>query len=72
MTREAEGAIIRATDLSVAAHLTCVDATKEGTLSLAKFGAELGVMSIVALRGDPPKVAGSFVPYPKGKKTLVI
>ena len=36
LTWEAVGAIIRATDLSVMAHLTCVDATKEGTLSLIK------------------------------------
>ena len=68
LTREAVDAFFRATDLSVAEHLTCVDATKEGTLSLTKSGAELGFTSIVALRGDPPKGAESFVPHPKGLK----
>ena len=55
LTPEAVGAIIRSTELSVAAHLNCLDATKEGTLSLIKSWAELGVRSILALRGDPPK-----------------
>ena len=35
LNREAVDAIIRITDLSVAAHLTYVGATKEDTLSLA-------------------------------------
>ena len=66
LTREAVAAIAGSTDLSVAAHLTCVDATKEDTLSLAKSWADLGVKDIVALRGDPPKGTEGFVPHPEG------
>lgn len=66
LTREAVAAIADTTDLSVAAHLTCVDATKEDTLSLAKSWADLGVKDIVALRGDPPKGTEGFAPHPEG------
>lgn len=66
LTREAVTAIVGSTDLSVAAHLTCVDATKEDTLSLAKSWADLGVKDIVALRGDPPKGTEGFAPHPEG------
>tara|TARA_B100001939_G_scaffold98887_1_gene85198 strand:- start:485 stop:1399 length:915 start_codon:yes stop_codon:yes gene_type:complete len=66
LTREAVAAIAGSTDLSVAAHLTCVDATKEDTLSLAKSWADLGVKDIVALRGDPPKGTERFAPHPEG------
>ena len=66
LTREAVAAIAGSTDLSVAAHLTCVDATKEETLSLAKSWADLGVKDIVALRGDPPKGTEGFAPHPEG------
>lgn len=66
LTCEAVTAIAGSTDLSVAAHLTCVDATKEDTLSLAKSWADLGVKDIVALRGDPPKGTEGFAPHPEG------
>ncbi|MEK9759195.1 MAG: methylenetetrahydrofolate reductase [NAD(P)H] [Paracoccaceae bacterium] len=66
LTREAVAAIAASTDLCVAAHLTCVDATKEDTLSLAKSWADLGVKDIVALRGDPPKGTEGFAPHPEG------
>jgi len=66
LTREAVAAIAGSTDRSVAAHLTCVDATKEDTLSLAKSWADLGVKDIVALRGDPPKGTEGFAPHPEG------
>ena len=66
LTREAVAAIAHSTDLCVAAHLTCVDATKEDTLSLAKSWADLGIKDIVALRGDPPKGTERFAPHPEG------
>ncbi len=66
LTREAVAAIAGSTNLCVAAHLTCVDATKEDTLSLAKSWADLGVKDIVALRGDPPKGTEGFAPHPEG------
>lgn len=52
--------------VAVAAHLTCVNATREETLAIADSYAEAGVTEIVALRGDPPKGAGKFTPYPEG------
>lgn len=50
----------------VAAHLTCVDATREDTLAIADSYAKAGVSRIVALRGDPPKGADRFQPHPEG------
>jgi methylenetetrahydrofolate reductase (NADPH) len=52
--------------VEVAAHLTCVDATRAETLEIAHSYAEAGVTQIVALRGDPPKGAGRFTPHPDG------
>jgi methylenetetrahydrofolate reductase (NADPH) len=51
--------------LNVAAHLTCVDATREETLAIARRYAEAGVREIVALRGDAAG-GGTFVPHPDG------
>jgi len=50
----------------VAAHLTCVDATKAETLDIAEGYAQAGVTDIVALRGDAPKGSESFTPHPDG------
>ena len=66
LTHEAVSALAKTTDLNVAAHLTCVGATKDETLEIAKGYAEAGVREIVALRGDPPKGEGSFTPHPEG------
>ncbi len=52
--------------VSVAAHLTCVDATRDETLAIADSYAEAGVNRIVALRGDPPKGANGFQAHPEG------
>ncbi|MFO7756897.1 MAG: methylenetetrahydrofolate reductase [NAD(P)H] [Roseovarius sp.] len=66
LTREAVGTLHKATGLNVAAHLTCVDASREETLAIADQFAEAGVTEIVALRGDPPKGSGGFTPHPEG------
>lgn len=66
LTRDAVRTINKATGLSVAAHLTCVDATRAETLAIAEGYAAAGVTEIVALRGDPPKGAGRFEPHPQG------
>ncbi len=50
----------------VAAHLTCVDATRDETLAIADSYAEAGVNRIVALRGDPPKGSHGFHPHANG------
>lgn len=66
LTREAVEAIHTEARLPVAAHLTCVDATREETLEIARGYAESGVSRIVALRGDPPRGTGGYTPHPRG------
>ena len=66
LTHEAVGTIHKHYGLNVAAHLTCVDASREETLEIARQYKKVGVNEIVALRGDPPKGAGRFTPHPQG------
>jgi methylenetetrahydrofolate reductase (NADPH) len=66
LTHEAVGAIHRNYGLNVAAHLTCVDATRAETLEIAESYAAAGVTEIVALRGDAPKGAQRFTAHPDG------
>ncbi len=66
LTHEAVEALNKTTPLSVAAHLTCVDATREETLAIADTYKASGVNHIVALRGDPPKDAGAYRAHPEG------
>jgi methylenetetrahydrofolate reductase (NADPH) len=59
--------LIRETGLKPAAHLTCVDATKDEVNAVAKAYWDAGVRHIVALRGDPAQGAGAkYVPHPGG------
>ena len=66
LTRDAVSTLHEFSGLPVAAHLTCVDATRAETLAIAESFAEAGVRDIVALRGDPPKGQDHFVPHPEG------
>lgn len=66
LTRDAVETLHRHAGLPVAAHLTCVDATRAETLAIADQCAAAGVHQIVALRGDPPKGAGAFRAHPDG------
>lgn len=66
LTHEAVGILHRQYGLNVAAHLTCVNASRAETLEIADQYAEAGVTEIVALRGDPPKGQGAFTPHPDG------
>jgi len=66
LTRDAVSTLHKTTALNVAAHLTCVDATRDETLAIAEGFAQSGVREIVALRGDPPKGSGGFTPHPGG------
>jgi methylenetetrahydrofolate reductase (NADPH) len=66
LTHEAVTTIGKNYGLNVAAHLTCVDATRAETLEIAAAYAEAGVTEIVALRGDAPKGADGFTPHPEG------
>jgi len=66
LTREAVGTLHKTTGLNVAAHLTCVDASRDETLAIADQFAQAGVREIVALRGDPPRGSDGFTPHPQG------
>jgi methylenetetrahydrofolate reductase (NADPH) len=58
--------IARETPLNAAAHLTCVQATREEIHEIAHSYWDAGVRHIVALRGDPPVMGEAFVPHPDG------
>jgi len=66
LTHEAVETIRRAWGVPVAAHLTCVDASRADTLAVAARYRAAGVTDIVALRGDPPKGAAGFTPRADG------
>ena len=66
LTHDAVATIKRNYGLNVAAHLTCVDASRAETLEVAEAYADVGVTEIVALRGDAPKGADRFIPHPDG------
>ena len=66
LTHDAVGAIQQNYGLNVAAHLTCVDASRAETMEVAAAYARAGVTDIVALRGDAPKGAQRFTPHPDG------
>jgi methylenetetrahydrofolate reductase (NADPH) len=71
LTHEAVTTIGKNYGLNVAAHLTCVDATRAETMEIVNAYAEAGVREIVALRGDAPKGAERFTPHPEGYASSV-
>ncbi|WP_066548418.1 MULTISPECIES: methylenetetrahydrofolate reductase [NAD(P)H] [unclassified Sphingomonas] len=56
----------RETPIPAAAHLTCVEASREEIHAVAEEYWAAGVRHIVALRGDPPEMGARFVPHPDG------
>ena len=58
--------ILKETGLIPAAHLTCVNATRDQVDEVAKSYWEAGVRKIVALRGDPPAGHGAYKTHPGG------
>ena len=59
--------LVDETALRPAAHLTCVDATKDEVNAVAKGYWDAGVRHIVALRGDPPAGPGTdYQAHPGG------
>lgn len=66
LTHEAVTALASNYGLNVAAHLTCVDASRDETMQIVEDYAAAGVTEIVALRGDPPQGSDSFRPHPEG------
>ena len=59
--------IVKDTALRPAAHLTCVNATREEVDEVARAYWAAGIRHIVALRGDPPEGAGAkYQPHSGG------
>jgi methylenetetrahydrofolate reductase (NADPH) len=58
--------ILNETELTPAAHLTCVGATREEVDAVARDYWAIGVRHIVALRGDPPEPGTPYAPHPGG------
>ncbi len=65
-TRAAIQTILERARLDVAGHLTCVGASRDDTLDVARAYRRMGVRRIVALRGDPPRGEGQFTAHPDG------
>lgn len=66
LTCSAAGVIAKNYGVPVASHLTCVDASREETLSVARAYAAKGVRRIVALRGDGTGPDRAFEPQADG------
>ena len=61
-THAAVGRIMRETRLTPAPHLTCIDASRAEIDDIAREYWDMGVRHLVALRGDPPRDTGAYVP----------
>ncbi|PSL20077.1 methylenetetrahydrofolate reductase [NAD(P)H] [Shimia abyssi] len=66
LTRDVVATLHKSSGLNVAAHLTCVNASRAETLGIAREFAKASVSEIVALRGDPPKGSTGFEAHPEG------
>jgi methylenetetrahydrofolate reductase (NADPH) len=58
--------LLRETELTPAAHLTCVGASRSEIDAVAARYWQTGVRHIVALRGDPPTGSSRYEPHPQG------
>ncbi|EDL49367.1 methylenetetrahydrofolate reductase [Erythrobacter sp. SD-21] len=65
-THDAVRRIVAETGIPAAAHLTCVQATREEVDEVARQYWEEGVRHIVALRGDAPDAQAGYAPHPGG------
>jgi methylenetetrahydrofolate reductase (NADPH) len=54
------------TDLTVVAHLTCINASKDEIRSVLETYDQIGVHNILALRGDPPEGQKEWIPHENG------
>ena len=68
-THDTVSRIRNETNLEPAAHLTCVSASREEVDAVARQYWDSGVHHIVALRGDTPKGALSYLTHPDGYET---
>ena len=62
--------IIQETNLEPAAHLTCVNSSKDEIKLITEDYKKIGVKHIVALRGDMPNFE-NFKPHPHGYKSSI-
>ena len=58
--------VLRETTLTPAPHLTCIGATREQILEIARGYWQAGMRHIVALRGDPPQGSGPLSAASRG------
>jgi methylenetetrahydrofolate reductase (NADPH) len=58
--------VMKETQLTAAPHLTCVGASRDEVLEIARGYWAEGIRHIVALRGDPPQGAMRYQPHPDG------
>jgi methylenetetrahydrofolate reductase (NADPH) len=58
--------VMKETSLLAAPHLTCVGASREEVLDIARGYWADGIRHIVALRGDAPQGSGKYQPHPDG------
>lgn len=65
------GRMAREVAVPVAAHLTCVGASRDETLRVAEEFWEQGIRHIVALRGDAGEPGAPFSPHPDGFRNAV-
>lgn len=65
-THETVVALARDTNLSAAAHLTCVGSKKAEIQQIAERYWDAGIRHIVALRGDAPEEQDTYQPHPDG------
>ena len=63
--------ILDETELTPAAHLTCVGASRADIDAIARDYWDLGVRHIVGLRGDPPEVGSGYQPHPEGYRDAI-
>ncbi|WP_422357057.1 methylenetetrahydrofolate reductase [NAD(P)H] [Qipengyuania flava] len=58
-------------NIPAAAHLTCVEATRDQVDEVARHYWDEGIRHIVALRGDAPAGQGAYRPHPDGYANAV-
>jgi methylenetetrahydrofolate reductase (NADPH) len=65
-THNAVMRVMKETTLTPAPHLTCVAASREEVLDVARDYWNKGIRHLVALRGDPPQGATTYTPHAGG------
>jgi methylenetetrahydrofolate reductase (NADPH) len=66
ITQELALRVQKETEITVAAHLTCVNHSRGEILTILEKYHENGIENIMALRGDPPAGETSFIPHADG------